>query len=234
MAGQGRNADGLIGPHPPDAVNVVRFPGDWFGPLSDLVTVGTDADDVRDDDDRFVREPADNAAGAFWGEDAADDQEVGKATQGVRSPEEAAHTPKLAANRRSSRWQWATPIGCAFVAVVAFLSAGANATQPAQTSYRHPARHATVKPAVTPEVKIRVGRKSPAGLDPRHRDKALDDRPASRASRRLSLVPSSARRPTRTVVGAGTPRITATATTGDIDSPTGVVTPPPSATQANP
>jgi hypothetical protein len=237
MAGQGRNADGLIGSHPRNAVNVVRFPGDWFGPLSDLVTVGSDAEDAREYHDRFAREPADNAAGVFWGEDAADDRRSGEVTEGVPSSDAVAPTPRRSLRRDWFSWRRAVPSGCAAIAVVAVvvaLASGANATQSAHTLVRPTARHLTVKPAVVPEVKIWLGRTSSTGLGLRHRDKALNDRRASRPSRRLSPVPSAAQRQTRTVVGAANPQLMATATTGNIDSPTGVVSPPPSATQANP
>jgi len=237
MAGQGRNADGVTGTHPPNAVNVVRFPGNWFGPLSDLVTVGTDADDARVDKDLFTGEPGDNAASSFWGEDAADDRRGGKA-EGVVSPEAVAPTPQLSASRGSFGWQWATPIGCAAIAVVAVvgvLTSGANTTQPVRALHRPPARHAAVKPAVAPEVTIWLDRASSAGPVPGHRDKAVKARGASHVSRPRSPVPSTARRqPETVVVGVGAERLTATATTGDIDSPTGVVSPPPSTTQVNP
>jgi hypothetical protein len=112
MAGQGRNADGLIGSERRDAVNVVRFPGDWFGPVGDLVPIGTDPDGAQEPD-LLGAEPDDIGADSFWSEDAEAAHRVG--APAVGSPPH-------------SRPRWMVlPIGTAVagaVALVVVLSAG--------------------------------------------------------------------------------------------------------------
>jgi hypothetical protein len=68
MAGQGRNADGL---GTSGTLNVIRFPGDWYGPVEDLVGVRVGA--------------TDRTADSFWGEDAQAVHQVDELADGRRS-----------------------------------------------------------------------------------------------------------------------------------------------------
>ena len=80
MAGQGRNADGL---GTSGTLNVIRFPGDWYGPVEDLVPVGADAEP---DEEIGVRVGAtDRTADSFWGEDAQAVHQVDELADGRRS-----------------------------------------------------------------------------------------------------------------------------------------------------
>lgn len=238
MAGQGRNADGL-GDNP-ETVNVVRFPGDWFGPLEDLVPIGDDHSwdgaDGRDD-----REAADEEyayADGFWGEQA---EAVHRVSGSFERP---------LPTRRRPRRALVTLVGIGLAAVAAaivLVSGHSPGVHPpklsrdtvALSSVRSRSAH-----AVSPTEK-------PAGRKPVH------VRPAgTRVIRRRRRSPHPARHPARgarhligTDAGSGTPQtqldrteVTSTpsdrapntsATTALTPSPTGLVAPPPNSSQPN-
>ena len=237
MAGQGRNADGLTGSQPRDAPNVVRFPGDWFGPLGDLVPIGTDANTEQDDQDLGADETAGFGADSFWGEDA---QEVHR----VATPA-AARRP----GRRSPRLRLLLPIGgvaVAALAVTVVLGSGTLAGKPGGGSHNRPARLAVARLGAASPAKSAgrlTGSAKPTEHDRQHvggdrgranratamRRAAKHDLPAS-AGARSDLDVS-----VRTVnTDAAANVATGDVATGDVETPAGLVPPPPNATQLTP
>jgi hypothetical protein len=286
MAGQGRNADGLAGSQPPDALNVVRFPGDWFGPLGDLVPIdiGSERDEqaaYADDPARvapliYADELAEVAADAFWGEDAQD-------VHRVRSHEPP---PKPAAQARPVRRsgpprRLVLPVvGAALAAllVTAIFSSGATVTEPKRVSLDPPPQSpvtqlATASPSKETIRQVRLAESAAtdqAAADKRRTGRHATNHSSSKAARLHHPSVSAAARPpgetlvsprqtvvaatdnnvpgtendvagtendvagTRRVGGKVKTQVAANASTGEVASPTGVVSPPPNATQPNP
>ncbi len=138
MAGQGRNADGL---GTSDTLNVIRFPGDWYGPSEALVPIGADAETDEETGVRLVA--TDSSADSFWGEDAQAVHQVDELADGHRpgasdiswqadrpAPVEppAAQRPGTASRSRSMSWRRvAAPIALVVMlagAVVTILGHG--------------------------------------------------------------------------------------------------------------
>ena len=235
MAGQGRNADGL-GSQPRDAVNVVRFPGDWFGPVGDLVTIGTDAETDHDEQDLYADEPTGVAADSFWGEDAQDVHRV------------EAPAPLGRPGGRSPRLRLVLPIGgvtVAAVAVTLVLGSGAQVGKPGRVAPNHQARSAAVA-QLAPRSQVEGAGRPTGSARPADNDRERVDRAATvrhTAKRRLPV--SDGARPhtevavtkvnTDAAANAATGDVaTGDVATGDVATPTGFVSPPPNATQLNP
>jgi hypothetical protein len=119
MTVQGRNPDGQA--ERPDVVNVVPFPGDWFGPVEDLVPIPTDGPEAESPAVRAQREweelrdsgiPSPDAdAISFWGEETY--------TRPAPEPEREAGRP---AGRRRSNRRWAVLVAIAgAVAAIAVI-----------------------------------------------------------------------------------------------------------------
>ena len=233
MAGQGRNADGLTGSQPRDAPNVVRFPGDWFGPLGDLVPIGRDADTEQSEPDLYVDESAELGADSFWGEDAEEVHRV------------ATPTPERRPGRRSPRSRLLLPLGVlggvavAAVAVVIVLGSGTQVGKSGRLSHDRSARlavaHLTTAPPVTTAAHPARPAK-PAERDLKHANRATTVR---RTEKRRSPAPASAPPhvdvDVRTVdTGVAANAETGDPAAGDLATPTGLVSPPPNATQLTP
>jgi hypothetical protein len=251
MAGQGRNADGLTGSNPSDATNVVRFPGDWFGPLSDLVPIdtGTDGDAEPDAPVLYADDAGGAGADSFWSEDAQDVHRVGTPLHeyhrvgvpapGVQSLRTASPLSSFLRPPRGLRL--AVPIGgLAALAAVAVISltgvvgSGAEVAKPGNASHLGHGRTTGSELAAAPRA---------SGSDRTTRSAKPEPR-ADKHSRRLAHARHTV--PHRAPASAGTrPRtateetevntaVTANTSTGDVPSPTGIVSPPPNATQLNP
>jgi hypothetical protein len=233
MAGQGRNADGLTGSQPRDALNVVRFPGDWFGPLGDLVPIGTDADTEQDEPDLYVDEPAGLGADSFWGEDAEEVHRV------------ATPTPVSRPGRGSPRSRLLLPLGAlggvaaAAVAVVVVLGSGTHVGKPGRVSHGRPPQLAVAHLATEPSAKAttRPTRPAkPAQPDRNHANRATTVRPDAK---RRSAVSAGGLPHVNVAVRTVDTDVAANVTTGDVvtadvTAPTGLVSPPPNATQLTP
>jgi hypothetical protein len=230
MAGQGRNADGLIGSEPRDAVNVVRFPGDWFGPLGDLVPIGTDADSERDEQDRYGDDPDGLVADSFWSEDAEAAHRVGT----------AASTFQRGARARPLRV--VLPLGVAAVVAVVLavaLIAGGHAGWRGRILHAPKDRPAAARLAAAPPLKaprVTPGSAKRGGGDRKH---AKRD---GKHPKRVRVIRHPAHYRTSLAVAAR-PHIAVTDVSSDVSvnsapsdraSPTGFVSPPPDAAQANP
>lgn len=224
MAGQGRNADGLTGSQPPDALNVVRFPGDWFGPVGDLVPIGTDADVAQDEQDLYAGELNRFGANSFWGEDAED-------VHRVEMP-----VPVRARLQRSLGLRL-LPFGgiaVAAVAVAAVLALGTQAGKPGHVSYDSQGRSDVANLAVASHPDL-SGRPTASGRLAAS-DRERSDRAAlARHTAKHGLPRSVGVRSYGDVTGARASTGEAVdSATEDVATPTGPVSPPPNATQLNP
>jgi hypothetical protein len=240
MAGQGRNADGLTGSQPRDAPNVVRFPGDWFGPLGDLVPIGTDTDREQDGQDLYVDQLGGVGADSFWGEDAEDVHRVGTPA------------PVSQPGGRSLRSRLVLPIGgvavtAAAVAVMVAVNPGSGTQvgKPGRVASDSQARSAVAHLALASQERA-AGRA--AGLarpvdnarehahrlaTPRHTT-AKHGLPASIGARPNVYVTVTQGNTAAAANAAAGDVSTGDVVTGDVATPTGLVSPPPNATQLNP
>jgi len=221
MAGQGRNADGLTESGPGDAVNVVRFPGDWFGPLGDLVPIGTDTEGERNEQDPYGEEPDGAGADSFWGGDAEAAHRVG--------------TPASVSRPRSRRLRLMLPVGAAAtvaVAVTVVISAGTQAGGPGRVLHEHKAGAVKLAAASQSKPPRRTTGSSGPARSTRERAKgAVVTRHTAESRATLSADP----RPHAQLAVTEVNREAAVnAEPGDLASPSGPVSPPPNAAQANP
>jgi hypothetical protein len=249
MAGQGRNADGLAGAQSPDAPNVVQFPGNWFGPLGDLVPIDTGSE--RDEQAGYADDPCGFGGDAFWGEDAQDVHRVGGPGP--------APAPAPRPGRRSPPRRMMVPVGAAVVVaavVTAVLSSGI-AAQPKRVSRDQQPQSPLTQLSGASQPTQSVRQIGWAGVAAKHRDDAGKSRTPRRVTgRRVSATAgprtsaaagygASASAATRPPAGTAVPRtesvgtedkagLAANAARGDVASPTGLVSPPPNAARLNP
>jgi len=228
MAGQGWNADGLTGSHPRDAPNVVRFPGNWIGPLDELVPIGRDADTQLDKQNLYADESDGVGAAAFWSEDAQDVHRVG--TPAPVSPPEG----------RRRRLRLAIPVGGFAVAVAAVVAAitvalgsGTHLGEPGPGSHGSQSP-STAELAAAPRVKTSARRTASAGRGANSKERS--SRAGKRRHAESYRAPKSAQASARTdkAVTKVSTEPADNASTGDVASPTGAVSPPPDAAQLNP
>jgi hypothetical protein len=223
MAGQGRNADGLTESGPGDAVNVVRFPGDWFGPLGDLVPIGTDAEGERDEQDPYGEEPSGPGADSFWGGDAEAAHRVG--------------TPALLSRRRSRRLRLMLPIGAAAavaVAVTVVLSSGTQVGGAGRVLHEHKAGPATAKLSAASQSKPSRLTTRSSGPARSTRERAKGAVVTRHPAEPRATVSAEARPHAELAVTEVNSEAAVNAEPGDLASPSGPVSPPPNAAQANP
>jgi hypothetical protein len=231
MAGHGRNADGLTGSQPRDALNVVRFPGDWFGPLGDLVPIGTGADTEQDEHDLYADDPDGVGADSFWGEDAQDVHRVD-----TSAPVASTGRPSL-----RLRLLFGGGVAAAAAAVAAtvvlgsgtLLGSGAQVGKPGGVphgSHVQSAAHLTLA-AQLKAAGRRTGLARSADNDRERAETAAMVRHTAKRGLPASagVLPHS----NQAVTQADT-EVAAYAGTGDVATPTGLVPPPPNAMQLNP
>jgi hypothetical protein len=229
MAGQGWNGDGLAGSHPNDAPNVVRFPGNWIGPLEDLVPIGTDAATEPDAQHPYADDPDAVGAAAFWGGDA-------QAVHRLGTP-----APVSPPGRRRRRSRLLVPIGgfaaavaVAVAAVTVALGSGTQVSEPGLGSQGSKSR-STAELAAAPRVKTSRRSTGAAGRGASAKERSRGVTTVRRAERhRAPTSVEALPRTDKAVTKVAGIEVPANASTGDVASPTGAVSPPPNATQLNP
>jgi hypothetical protein len=225
MAGQGRNADGLTGSQSSDAPNVVRFPGDWFGPLGELVPIGTDADTTQDEQDLYVEAPEGVGADSFWGEDAQDVHRVATPTRASRP------------GRRSLRLCLVLAIGGVAIAAVVLTAVLGSGTQMPGSGHVLPnrqTRSTAIAQLSTAQVKVAGHRAKAARPADNHRGRADRAAPVRHAAQQRLLVPEAARPDTSVAVTNVEADAAVSADTKEVATPSGLVSPPPNAARLNP
>jgi hypothetical protein len=261
MAGQGRNADGLTGSDPSDAPNVVRFPGDWFGPLTDLVPIdtGTDGDAEPDGPDLYADDAAGTGADSFWSEDAQDVHRLSRPAHEVHGvgavahhvhrvgvPESGVHSfrtasPLSAFLRRSPAVRLAVPIGgfaalaaVAVISVTGVLGSGVEVAKPGNVAHVGHRRAAGTELAAAPRVGASSRTTRSAKPKPRVHERSHRVAHARHTPARRAPASAGPRPPTDAEETQVDTVVAANTPTGDVASPTGVVAPPPNATQPSP
>ena len=166
---------------------MLRFPGDWVGPLEDLVPFGPSAD----------RESG-SAMPDFWGEDSAVLQDAVEAPEQPRPP----HRQRLRVRR------WLLPAGAALAAVLYAVAAFLGGTTPTAPHPRAvPFAIASIPPLApaAPAVKKHVTRHR-TSIRPRSHPKPPRTAPVSTRAIAVSspvTTPAWTYRPAPTVASSG-------------------------------